>query len=95
VGGLRHAALCSEVDRWLQARVGSADRIPVIRDNLLLELGRLACAGDALVSATDFFSKRGLAATPLTEWAELSRKAHIHLADTLRRKRAESLSKMG
>lgn len=89
VGGVTHDALRSELDRWLLARIGSADRLSEKRDHLLLELGRRACSGDAQLDANTFLESVGLAGTSLTQWARLSRKAHEHLSGVLRRKRVD------
>ncbi len=89
VGGVKHDALRGELDRWLLTRIGSADRLSERRDHLLLELGRLACAGNARIDATAFLASSGLAGTSLTEWARLSRKTQEHLGGVLRRKRVE------
>lgn len=86
LGGITHEGLCTELDRWLLARIGPAERLSEKRDHLLLELGRLACAGNAQVEAEAFLKSSGLAETPLTQWARLSRKTHEHLTGVLRRK---------
>jgi hypothetical protein len=88
VGGMTHEALRDELDRWLLARIGSSDRLSEKRDHLLLELGRQACIGNVCIDAKTFLASHGLANTPLTEWAQLSRRAHEHLRGVLRRKRA-------
>jgi hypothetical protein len=89
VGGVTHDALRAELDRWLLARIGSADRLSENRDRLLLELGRLACLGNAHIDAKTFLESCGLAQTSLIQWARLSRKAHDHLAGVFRRNRVE------
>lgn len=89
VGGFAHDALRAELDRWLLARIGPADRLSEKRDHLLLELGRRACSGDAHIEANAFLGSSGLADIPLTQWARLSRKTHEHLTGVLRRKRVE------
>jgi hypothetical protein len=87
VGGVKHAALHAQLDHWLLARIGPADRISEKRDHLLLELGRRACEGDAHINAAAFLESSGLAVTPLTNWAQLSRKTYEHLTGVFRRKR--------
>jgi hypothetical protein len=89
IGGVTQQALRVELDRWLLARIGSADRLSEKRDHLLLELGRQACSGDAHIDAKTFLESSGLADSSLSEWAALSRKAHMHLMGALRRKHVE------
>jgi hypothetical protein len=89
VGGVTHDSLRAAVDRWLLARVGSADRLPEKRAHLLLELARRACAGDARVDSAAFLEWAGLSGAPLTDWFALGREARDHLAGVFRRKRAD------
>src|SRR5690606_9510248 len=86
IGGATHDSLRVELDRWLLARVGSADRLAQTRNHLLLDLALMACLVNAQINAAEFLEWAGLSGIPLTNWVLLSRKGHDHLYGVFRRK---------
>jgi hypothetical protein len=88
-GGIKHETIRKLVDTWLLAQIGSADRLAQVRDNLLLDLGRIACAGNAVINREEFFKAKGLNGIPLTKWAELSEKSRHYLRGVLWRKQED------
>jgi len=84
-GGHTIRSVQNSVDACLAGLVPALEDLPTVRDALLLDLARQATYGGARIAATEFLSRHGLKATPLSDWRMLTGRATRHFRSVIER----------